>query len=97
MLACQFLIAPQDQRLAALWPAVARRRLVTGFDLVLAPAWSVYDDDPGLLVTWNQIPSGAPGLRLHLRERGTARDSSLLTAPRRLRLPPDPDYGGLCQ
>jgi hypothetical protein len=37
-----------DQRLAALWPAVARRRLVTGFDLVLAPAWSVYDDDPRL-------------------------------------------------
>jgi hypothetical protein len=37
-----------DQRLAALWPAVARRRLVPGFDLVLAPAWSVYDTDPRL-------------------------------------------------
>jgi hypothetical protein len=43
----------KDQRLAALWPAVARRRLVTGFDLVLAPAWSVYDDDPRLLAIWN--------------------------------------------
>ena len=49
-----------DQRLAALWPAMARSRLVTGGDLVLAPAWSIYDDDPRLLVTWNQIPSGAP-------------------------------------
>ncbi|PZR85316.1 MAG: hypothetical protein DLM67_26060, partial [Candidatus Nephthysia bennettiae] len=37
-----------DQRLAALWPALARRRLVAGFDLVLAPAWSVYDLDPRL-------------------------------------------------
>ncbi len=37
-----------DQRLAALWPAMARPRLVTGVDLVLAPAWSVYDTDPRL-------------------------------------------------
>ncbi|PZS36620.1 MAG: hypothetical protein DLM58_01350 [Pseudonocardiales bacterium] len=37
-----------DQRLAALWPAVAQRRLVVGFDLVLAPAWSVYETDPRL-------------------------------------------------
>ncbi len=37
-----------DQRLAALWPAMARRRLVVGFDLVLAPAWSTYETDPRL-------------------------------------------------
>jgi hypothetical protein len=37
-----------DRRLAALWPALARRQTVAGFDLVLAPAWSVYDDDPRL-------------------------------------------------
>jgi hypothetical protein len=39
-----------DQRLAALWPAMARHRLVTGIDLVLAPGWSVHDDDPRLLL-----------------------------------------------
>src|SRR3984893_6331931 len=37
-----------DQRLAALWPAMARHRLVTGGDLFLAPGLSVYDDDPPL-------------------------------------------------
>lgn len=37
-----------DQRLAVLWPAVVRRRVAAGFDLVLAPAWSLYEDDPRL-------------------------------------------------
>jgi hypothetical protein len=37
-----------DRRLAALWPAVARGRLVAGFDLMLTPGWSTYDQDPRL-------------------------------------------------
>jgi hypothetical protein len=40
-------VAP-DHLLAAAWPHLARGRTATGFDLVVAPAWSVYDDDPRL-------------------------------------------------
>jgi hypothetical protein len=49
-----------DQLLAAAWPRLSRGDSVTGLDLVVAPAWSIYFDDPRLLVTWNQIPSEAP-------------------------------------
>jgi hypothetical protein len=38
----------QDQLLAAAWPHLVRGQTVSGFDLVVAPAWSVYDDDPRL-------------------------------------------------
>lgn len=37
-----------DQLLAAAWPHLAQGRTATGFDVVVAPAWSVYDDDPRL-------------------------------------------------
>jgi hypothetical protein len=37
-----------DELLAAAWPHLAAGRTAAGFDLVLAPAWSVYDDDPRL-------------------------------------------------
>lgn len=40
-------VAP-DQLLAAAWPHLARGRTAAGFDVVVAPAWSVYDDDPRL-------------------------------------------------
>jgi hypothetical protein len=35
-----------DQLLAAAWPHLARGRTAAGLDLVVTPAWSVYDDDP---------------------------------------------------
>jgi hypothetical protein len=35
-----------DQLLAAAWPLLSRGRSAAGFDLVVAPAWSIYDDDP---------------------------------------------------
>jgi hypothetical protein len=35
-----------DQLLAAAWPHLARGRTAAGMDLVVTPAWSVYDDDP---------------------------------------------------
>jgi hypothetical protein len=35
-----------DRLLAAAWPHLARGRTGAGFDLVVTPAWSVYDDDP---------------------------------------------------
>lgn len=38
-------VAP-DNVLAAAWPYLARGRTAAGFDLVVAPGWSVYDDDP---------------------------------------------------
>lgn len=38
-------VAP-DQLLAAAWPHLAKGRSVKGFDLVVAPAWSIYFDDP---------------------------------------------------
>jgi hypothetical protein len=37
-----------DHLLAAAWPHLAAGRSAAGFDLVVAPAWSVYDDDPRL-------------------------------------------------
>jgi len=37
-----------DQRLAVAWRHLARGRTGAGFDVVVAPAWSVYDDDPRL-------------------------------------------------
>ena len=40
-------VAP-DHLLAAAWPHLAAGRGAAGFDLVVAPAWSVYDDDPRL-------------------------------------------------
>jgi hypothetical protein len=40
-------VAPDDV-LAAAWRHLARGRTAAGFDLVVTPAWSVYDDDPRL-------------------------------------------------
>jgi hypothetical protein len=40
-------VAP-DQLLAAAWPHLADGRTAAGFDVVVTPAWSVYDDDPRL-------------------------------------------------
>jgi hypothetical protein len=40
-------VAP-DELLAAAWPHLARGRTAAGFDAIVAPAWSVYDDDPRL-------------------------------------------------
>ncbi len=37
-----------DQLLASSWPQLARGETASGFDAVVAPAWSVYDDDPRL-------------------------------------------------
>jgi hypothetical protein len=37
-----------DQLLAAAWPYLAMGRTAAGFDVVVVPAWSVYDDDPRL-------------------------------------------------
>jgi hypothetical protein len=37
-----------DRLLAAAWPHLARGRTAAGLDLVVTPAWSVYDDDPRL-------------------------------------------------
>lgn len=37
-----------DQLLAAAWPHLAKGRTAGGLDLVVTPAWSVYDDDPRL-------------------------------------------------
>jgi hypothetical protein len=38
-------VAP-DQLLAAAWPHLARGLSAAGFDLIVAPAWSIYLDDP---------------------------------------------------
>jgi hypothetical protein len=37
-----------DRLLAAAWPRLAAGRTAGGMDLVVTPAWSVYDDDPRL-------------------------------------------------
>jgi hypothetical protein len=40
-------VAP-DQLLAVAWPNLSSGRSAAGFDLIVAPAWSVYLDDPRL-------------------------------------------------
>jgi hypothetical protein len=56
-----------DQLLAAAWPHLAGGRTAAGLDLVVTPAWSVYDDDPRMehLFAIRQSAQAAVALAAH--------------------------------